>query len=150
VKNEKSGDAVMDFEFKIGMLETAQDVVAEQNTAAFIGSGSLPVYATPALLALMEKASALLVQKTLPDLMSTVGILLNVKHIAATPVGMKVRAESELVLVEGRKLTFKVTAFDEKEKIAEGIHERFVITKESFFAKGRGEIVLTNKKCMLI
>ncbi|WP_019552430.1 thioesterase family protein [Propionispira raffinosivorans] len=130
----------MDFEFKIGMKETAQDVVAEQNTAVFMGSGSLPVYATPAMLALIEKASALLAQKTLPDLMSTVGILLNVKHIAATPVGMKVRVESELILVEGRKLTFKVTAFDEKEKIAEGIHERFVIKKESFLQKAEAKL----------
>jgi predicted thioesterase len=130
----------MDFEFKIGMLEIAEDVVAEQNTAIFLGSGSLPVYATPALIALMEKASALLAEKSLPDLMSTVGISLNVKHIAATPVGMKVHAESELVMVEDRKLTFKVTVFDEKEKIAEGIHERFIIKKESFLQKAEAKL----------
>jgi predicted thioesterase len=130
----------MDFEFKIGMLEIAEDVVNEQNTAIFLGSGSLPVYATPALITLMEKASAFLAEKNLPDVMSTVGILLNVKHIAATPVGMKVRAESELVLVEGRKLTFKVTAFDEREKIAEGIHERFIIKKESFLQKAEAKL----------
>ena len=130
----------MDFEFKIGTMEIAEDIVVEENTAIFLGSGSLPVYATPAMLALMEKASAILAEKSLPDIMSTVGILLNVKHIAATPVGMKVRVESELVLVEGRKLTFKVTAFDEKEKIAEGIHERFVIKKEPFLQKAKAKL----------
>ena len=109
--------------------------VNESNTAAALGSGILPVFATPALIALMEKACADSVQPFLPVEESTVGILINVKHTAATPLNMDVYCESELIEVAKRKLIFQVKAYDEKGIIGEGVHERFIINKISFMDK---------------
>jgi len=109
--------------------------VNETNTAAAMGSGELGVFATPAMLALMEACAAESVKPYLDADSSTVGISANIQHVAATPVGMTVTCESELVAIDGRKLVFKLTARDESGLIGEGTHERFIISKEKFVSK---------------
>lgn len=120
---------------KTGIKGKARDTVNESNTAAAMKSGELKVYATPAMIALMEQAAYKSIADELEEGQGSVGILMNVQHIAATPAGMQVRAESELLAAEGRKLTFRVEAFDERGKIGEGIHERFLIDNEKFQQK---------------
>ena len=90
---------------------SASEIVTNEKTAVAVGSGGLSVYATPAMIALMEKSAYESVQSLLEEGSGTVGTLMNIQHISATPVGMKVTAESELIAIDGRKLTFKVTAF---------------------------------------
>ncbi|MBQ1646896.1 MAG: dihydrolipoamide acyltransferase, partial [Bacteroidales bacterium] len=107
---------------KVGMKKDASEEVVEGNTALAMGSGSLPVYATPAMTCLMEKAAAELAEECLPEEWTSVGIALDVQHKAATPVGMKVCAEAEVTAVEGRKIVFAVRAFDGKEEIGSGTH----------------------------
>ena len=114
---------------------TVHDLVTDNNTALSVGSGSLAVYATPAMLALIEKAACEALNGILDEAETTVGTLLNVKHIAATPVGMKVSATAELIERDGRRLVFKVEANDECGKIGEGIHERFIVNSEKFISK---------------
>ncbi len=114
---------------------TVFEMVTESNTALSIGSGSLKVYATPAMLALMEKAACEAVSSILNDGETTVGTMLNVSHVAATPVGMNVSATAELLSHEGRKFVFKVTASDESGIIGEGMHERFTVNSERFIEK---------------
>lgn len=109
--------------------------VNETNTAATMGSGELAVFATPAMLALMEACAAESVKPYLDADSSTVGISANIQHIAATPVGMTVTCESELIEIDGRKLVFKLTARDESGLAGEGTHERFIISKEKFLNK---------------
>ena len=119
----------------IGIKGTQTVTVANDNTAAAMGSGTLAVFATPAMIALMEKTAYISVQDALDEGMGSVGTLLNVKHVAATPVGMTVTCESELVEVDGRRLVFTVKAFDEVGLIGEGTHERFIVQNEKFLAK---------------
>ena len=114
---------------------TVNDIVTDNNTALSVGSGSLAVYATPAMLALIEKAACEALNGILDEAETTVGTLLNVKHIAATPVGMKVSATADLIERDGRRLVFKVEANDECGKIGEGIHERFIVNSEKFISK---------------
>lgn len=111
------------------------EMVTDLNTAKSVGSGSLPVYATPAMLALIEKASCSALEGVLNDGETSVGTLLNVKHLAATPVGMQVTATAELIERDGRRLVFKVSANDECGLIGEGIHERFIVFSEKFTEK---------------
>lgn len=118
-----------------GIKGSASEIVINEKTAVAVGSGGLSVYATPAMISLMEKSAYESVQSLLEEGSGTVGTLMNIQHISATPVGMKVTAESELIAIDGRKLTFKVTAFDEVGKIGEGTHERFIINNEKFQAK---------------
>ena len=119
----------------IGLKGLAETLVTEENTAAAMGSGLLPVYATPAMLALMEKAAADSVQPFLPEGQGTVGTRLSVSHLAATPIGLTVRAESELIAVDRRKLRFSVRAWAGDELIGEGEHERFIIDNARFLEK---------------
>lgn len=119
----------------IGIKGNETVTVSNDNTAATMGSGTLAVFATPAMIALMEKTAYTSVQNELDEGMGSVGTLLNVKHVAATPVGMTVTCESELVEVDGRRLVFTVKAYDEKGLIGEGTHERFVVQNEKFLAK---------------
>ena len=119
----------------VGIKGQAECLVTEKNTAATMGSGALQVYATPAMIALVEKAAWESVQPYLEEGCGTVGTELRVKHLAATPVGLKVWAESEVTAVEGKRIEFKVAAYDEKGLIGEGSHERFVITDERFLGK---------------
>lgn len=122
------------------MLETGikgkkELVVSQENTAKTMGSGTMDVFATPAMIALMENTSYTSVEKELEPGSGTVGTALNVKHVAATPVGMKVTCESELIKINGRALTFSVKAYDECGLIGEGEHERFIVFEDKFQAK---------------
>ena len=123
-----------------GMKGRAEAVVAQENTAQAVGSGLVPVFATPYMIALMENATVNAVQAQLAPDEGTVGIRLDVTHDAATPIGMKVWAEAEVTAVEGRKLTFTVTAYDEAEKIGGGTHQRFIIKPEKFLAKTQAKV----------
>lgn len=125
----------METSLQLGLKGVSKTIVSEKNTAVALGSGGIEVFATPAMIALMENAALTSVQKFLPDGSSTVGINIQSSHIAATPVGMEVVAKSELIEIDGKKLTFKVEAFDEVDKIGEGIHQRFIIDVEKFMSK---------------
>ncbi|MBQ2720143.1 MAG: thioesterase family protein [Clostridia bacterium] len=114
---------------------TVTENVTLQNTALSVGSGSLNVYATPAMLALIERAACEAVTPILSEGETTVGTLLNVKHLAATPIGMNVSATAELISREGRKFVFEVSASDECGLIGKGTHERFLVFSEKFQAK---------------
>ncbi len=122
-------------------IATVTETVTETNTASAVGSGSLNVYATPAMLALMEKAACLAIVPLLNDGETTVGTNLNVNHIAATPVGMSVSATAELIERDGRKFSFKVTASDESGIIGEGTHERFCVISQRFTEKTYSKLV---------
>ena len=125
----------MEFNLKEDLKFTMELTVGSSDTAIFYGSGSLDVYATPAMIALMENAARSCVQKELPEGFTTVGIDVDVKHMKATPVGMKVRAEATLEKAEGKRLIFKVEAYDEKAKIGEGRHIRYIVNAEEFMGK---------------
>ncbi len=122
-------------ELKPGLTGTAETIVRETNTAIAMGSGSLQVFATPCMVALMEQAACNAVDPCFNDSESSVGTLVNITHDAATAPGKKVTATATLVEVEGRKLVFEVTAADEDKQIGKGRHERFIINKEKFMAK---------------
>ena len=124
---------------QVGARGRAQCVVTEENTAAAVGSGLLPVFATPQMIALMENAAVNAVQAGLNEGEGTVGTHLDVSHDAATPIGMKVWAEAEVTAVEGKKITLSVRAFDEAGPIGGGTHERFVITVDPFLAKAQSK-----------
>ena len=119
----------------VGMKIRVEEVVTEQNTAICAGSGTLPVFATPFMCALMEKAAWMAIAPALNEGDSSVGTKLNISHLSATPVGLKVWAESEVTAVDGKRIEFKVTAGNEKGLIGEGTHERFIVTDERFLAK---------------
>ncbi|WP_346354823.1 thioesterase family protein [Azotosporobacter soli] len=125
----------MEFSLSAGLTSEKKELVTTLNTAIAYGSGGLSVYATPAMIGLMEGAALSAVDPLLPSGFATVGTRVEINHLAATPIGMTVSANAELVAVEGRKLIFNVTAFDEKEKIGEGRHERFIIDCAKFSAK---------------
>lgn len=129
----------MDTNLSIGMTGEKREIVSHDNTAMKHGSGSLPVYATPAMVALMEGACVNAVATHLGDGLSTVGIDLKIKHTAATPVGMTVRTVGELVEIDGKRLLFTVKAFDDKEQIGSGTHERFIIAAEKFLQKAEAK-----------
>ena len=122
-----------------GIKGTKTVTVNEANTAKTMGSGTLDVFATPALIALMEETCWRSVADQLEDGCGTVGTLLEIRHTAPTPIGMDVTCESELVEVDGRRLVFTVQAHDAKGLIGEGRHERFVIQNEKFQAKANAK-----------
>ena len=109
--------------------------VEEKDTAMAHGSGTLAVLATPRMIALMEESAYKCIDKYLEEGQSSVGTYLDVKHLAATPVGMEAYAESEVIEVDGRRVVFSVKAYDEKGLIGEGKHERFIVFSEKFVAK---------------
>lgn len=115
-------------------------IVTEELTARSMGSGNLEVYATPAMIALMEGTAAESVKSELDEGKGSVGTSIKVKHLAATPIGMRVRCESELIETSGRRLVFRVSAFDEKDKIGEGTHERFIISNDKFQSKANSKL----------
>ncbi len=125
-----------------GLTAELELLVAEGDTAARWGSGLVPVFSTPSLVGLMESAAVKALAGHLGAGQTTVGGHIDVHHVAATPVGMKVRARAELVSVEGRKLGFLIQAWDEVESIGEATHERFIIDEAKFIsrtqAKARG------------
>jgi predicted thioesterase len=118
-----------------GLRADFELTVTETDTASHWGSGLVPVYSTPALVGAMEKTAVLALDGHLPTGQTTVGGRIEVRHLAPTPVGMKVRVAAELIEVEGRKLVFKIEAWDEVEKIGDGFHERVMIDEARFMAK---------------
>ena len=122
-----------------GVRGAAEVTVVPENTAAAAGSGALPVFATPCMIALMEKAAMNSVQPFLDEGQGTVGTRIDVSHRAATPVGMAVRAETELTAIDRRRLTFSVKAFADGELIGEGTHERFIVESARFLQKAEAK-----------
>lgn len=122
-------------EITVGMKGEAATLVEREDTAAVVGSGSLLVYATPCMVALMEGAACEAIGTALPEDKTSVGIELAISHLSATPVGLEVRAEAEVTAVEGSIITFQVTAYDEAGKIGEGTHKRAVISTQKFLDK---------------
>lgn len=118
-----------------GLRAEFELTVTDADTAAQWGSGLIPVYSTPALVGAMEKTAVLALDGHLPTGQTSVGGRIEVRHLAPTPVGMKVRVAAELIEVEGRKLVFKIEACDEVEKIGEASHDRFMIDEAKFMAK---------------
>ena len=118
-----------------GIKGRQETTVTAANVATTVGSGRVEVFATPMMIALIEKAAIMSVDPFLEKGQSTVGTQVNVSHVAATPVGMKVWAETEVVGVDRRRITFSVKAYDERGLIGEGTHERFVVEVEKFQAK---------------
>lgn len=123
-----------------GIRGQASVAVTLENTARTMGSGTLEVFATPALAALAEKTCWESVAPQLDPGCGTVGTQLSLEHTAPTPVGMTVTCESELIAVDGRKLTFSVTMRDEKGQVGHGMHQRFVINDAKFFAKAQSKL----------
>jgi predicted thioesterase len=122
-------------ELASGLTAELAHTVTDDDTASKWGSGLVPVFSTPALVGLMESAAVAALTGHLSPGQTTVGGRIDVRHLAATPVGMKVHARAELTSVEGRKLTFKIQAWDEVELIGEAEHHRFVIDEAKFVAK---------------
>ena len=120
---------------EIGMKGEVSTLVEREDTAAEVGSGSLLVYATPCMAAIMEGAACEAIEAGLEEGETTVGIELNLKHIAATPVGMEVRAEAEVAAVEGKILTFSIKAFDEAGEIGNATHKRALVNSQRFLDK---------------
>ena len=122
-------------EITVGLKGTAESFVDREDTAREVGSGDLMVYATPCMVALMEGAACEALAPVLKETETTVGTMLNIEHIAATPVGLEVRAEAEVTAVEGRVITFSVTAFDESGEIGRGTHKRVLVNSQKFLDK---------------
>ena len=117
---------------KPGLVGTAELIVGEEHTAPRVGSGRVHVLATPVMINLIEAASLKAAEHLLPAGYQSLGTRLDVKHYAATPVGMKIKATAEVVKVEGRSIFFVVKAEDEREPIGDGTHERVVVNVERF------------------
>lgn len=115
-----------------GIAGRCSEIVVKEKTAEQVGSGDTAVYATPAMIALVEKTAVSVLEGCLEDGKTTVGTMINAKHLAATPVGMKVECECVLTELDGRRLAFEFKVHDECGLVAEGTHERFIVSKESF------------------
>ena len=124
-----------------GIKHKLTKTVTDSDLATAYDSGTLPVFATPAMIALMESTAMRSVMPYLAEDEATVGAALDVKHLSATPCGCEVCCESELIEIDGRKLTFKVTACDSKGVIGEGIHVRFIVKSEKFLAKASEKLI---------
>ena len=122
-------------EFKTGMTNRFDKVVLDEDTAKRLASGTIEVFSTPMMVAMMECAAKDLVQPYLEEGYSTVGTSLNIKHISATKVNKRVWAIAELIEIDRKRLTFKIDAFDEDKKIGEGTHERFIIENQKFISR---------------
>ncbi|HCO62962.1 MAG TPA: dihydrolipoamide acyltransferase [Clostridiales bacterium] len=123
-----------------GLKGRSETVVTEHNTASAIGSGLVPVFATPHMIALMENAAANSLLPYLAEGEGSVGTHLDVSHTSATPIGMKVWADTEVLAVDGKQITFQVTAYDERGEIGRGTHQRFLIKTEKFLAKCQSKL----------
>ncbi len=126
-------------EILIGQKQTVESEVTEARLASTVGSGELPVYATPAMAALMENAAATLLKGFLDEGETSVGVSLNLSHSSATPLGMKVRAEAEITGVDRRRVSFLVVVYDEAGEIGRAEHDRFVVGAEKFLAKANAK-----------
>lgn len=122
-------------EITVGMKGEVSTLVEREDTAKEVGSGDLLVYATPCMVALMEGAACEAIAEALTDTQTTVGTMLNIEHVSATPVGLEVRAEATVTEVNGKVITFAVNAFDESGEIGRGIHKRVIINPQKFLEK---------------
>ena len=122
-------------EITVGMKGEVSSFVEREDTAKEVGSGDLLVYATPCMAALMEGAACEAIAEALSDSQTTVGTLLNIEHLSATPVGMDVRAEAVVTAVEGKVITFEVHAFDEAGEIGKGTHKRAIVNAQKFLER---------------
>lgn len=118
-----------------GLRGEVSTTVEREDTACEVGSGSLLVYATPCMVALMEGAACEAIAAALTEDKTSVGTALNITHLSATPVGLEVRAEAEVLEVDGNMITFQVTAYDESGKIGEGTHKRAIVNTQRFLDK---------------
>lgn len=119
-------------EIEVGASAEAAVTVDQHNTATAMGSGNVPAFATPALVALCERAAVYALKRYLEEGQDSVGSGISIKHLSPTPVGKQVRAEATITAVEGRKVSFSVAAFDAQGKVGEGTHERVLIDREQF------------------
>ena len=117
------------------MTYTSTLVVSEEHVAAVMGSGDLHVYATPAMVALMENAAMLAVAEHLPEGSTTVGAMINTSHVKPSPIGDTIKTTAVLTDIEGRKLTFSIKAEDSKGIIGEAMHVRYIVDREKFMSK---------------
>ncbi len=124
-------------ELRAGVSGEAKGVVTADNTAVAMRSGDVPVFATPALVALMEEAAVAALAPYLEAGQTSVGVQVQVRHLAATPVGVPVRAVARVMLIEGRRVTFRVVAYDEKQSIGEGQHERMIVDRARFLERAQ-------------
>ena len=122
-------------EITVGMKAEVFTNVEREDTAKEVGSGDLLVYATPCMVALMEGAACEAIAEAMGENQTTVGTMLNIEHISATPVGLDVRAEAEVTAVEGKVITFDVKAYDEAGEIGHGTHKRVIINSQKFLEK---------------
>lgn len=122
-------------DISIGLTGRVSTLVEREDTALEVGSGSLLVYATPCMVALMEGAACEAIAEALPDDKTSVGIELSIQHTSATPVGMEVAATAEVTAVDGNIITFNLTASDESGVIGSGVHKRAIITTQKFLDK---------------
>jgi predicted thioesterase len=129
-----------DMEITVGMKGEASTLVEREDTAKEVGSGSLLVYATPCMVALMEGAACEAIEEALDDTKTTVGTELNIQHLSATPVGLEVRAEAEVTAVDGKVITFAVRAFDEAGEIGKGTHKRVIVPTQKFLEKAYAKL----------
>ena len=127
-------------EITVGMRGEVSTLVEKEDTADYVGSGSLLVYATPCMVALMEGAACEAIEEALADGTTTVGMELSISHLSATPVGLEVRAEAEVTAVEGKIITFSVTAYDEAGKIGEGTHKRCIVSSQKFLDRAYSKL----------
>jgi fluoroacetyl-CoA thioesterase len=123
----------------VGLVGEVSTTVDSTRLASSVGSGGLEVFSTPSLIALMENAARQAVEALLPNDQTTVGVRIDVRHLAATPPGMDVRARAELLEVDGRRLVFHVEAFDSQEKIGEGTHERVIVDPARLLARAQAK-----------
>ena len=127
-------------EITVGMKGTVSTLVEREDTALEVGSGSLLVYATPCMVALMEGAACEAIEEAMDETKTTVGTELNIQHLSATPVGLDVRAEAEVTAVEGKVITFAVRAYDEAGLIGEGTHKRVIVPIQRFLDKAYAKL----------
>lgn len=127
-------------EITVGMKGEVSSFVEREDTAKEVGSGSLLVYATPCMVALMEGAACEAIADALDDDKTTVGTELNIQHISATPVGMDIRAEAVVTAVEGKVITFELHAYDEAGEIGKGTHKRVVVAVQKFLDKAYSKL----------
>ena len=127
-------------EIKVGMNSTQETTVDMENIAKTVGSGSLEVFATPMMVALMEKAAAAAVADCMENDEKTVGTKLDIANTTATPLKMKVSAYAEVTEVNGREITFRVTAKDEAGEIGKGTHKRVIVNSQKFLDKAYNKL----------
>ena len=123
-----------------GLSSTIQQQIGEAETARRLGSGTVDVLGTPELVRLMEAAAVAALADHLPPEFTTVGVALNIKHIAPTPVGLKVKVRAALTEVQGRRLKFQLIAHDDMEEIGRGTHERVLVEVDSFLARANRKV----------